>query len=478
MRVLVTGASGYLGSRLIPALVAADHRVRCMVRDAGRFDSAAFGGVEVVEADALRPETLATALVDIDVAYYLIHSMAGRSDFAEHDRRAAAGFARAAAEAGVTRIIYLGGLGHGPDLSPHLRSRQETGDVLRTAGVPVTEFRAGIIVGSGSASFEMIRALTERLPFMVAPRWVLTRAQPIAAKDVVRYLVECLDLPTTAGRTYEIGGADVMTYRDMMLGYAGARGLRRAIVVVPVLTPRLSSYWVSLVSPVPATIAQPLIEGLRHEAVARDLSALSDFAFRPMSYRAALELALDRMLTGEVQSVWAQSASASRLPAHAVRLTGREGMIAENRSVLVNVSPARAFALVTSLGGRTGWLYANPLWRLRGTLDRLSGGTGMRRGRRHPTAIRVGDPIDFWRVEAVEPGSRVLLRAEMKLPGRAWLEFVVTPEGAGTRIAMTALFEPKGVWGRAYWWSLYPAHRFIFGGMLREAAARLERAAA
>lgn len=474
--MLVTGANGYLGGRLIPALLAAGYRVRCMVRDAGRFDAAAFGGVDVVEADALRPETLAAALAGIEVAYYLIHSMAGQADFAEQDRRAAAGFAQAAAAAGVARIVYLGGLGHGPDLSPHLRSRQETGEVLRSGAVPVTEFRAGIIVGSGSASFEMIRALSERLPFMIAPRWVLTRAQPIAAKDVVRYLVDCLDLPDTAGRTYEIGGADVMTYRDMMLGYAAARRLRRVIVVVPVLTPRLSSYWVSLVSPVPAAIAQPLIEGLRHEAVVRDRSALDDFAFHPMSYRAALDLALDRVLSGEVQSVWAQSASASALPLQAVQLTGREGMIAEHRTVVVDVPPDRAFALVASLGGRTGWLYANPLWRLRGLFDRLAGGTGMRRGRRHPTAIRVGDPIDFWRVEAVEPGHRLLLRAEMKVPGRAWLEFVVSPEGSGTRIAMTALFEPKGVLGRAYWWSMYPAHRFIFSGMLREAAARLDRA--
>jgi uncharacterized protein YbjT (DUF2867 family) len=470
-RVLVAGANGYLGSRLIPELLSAGYQVRCLVRDLGRFDAAAFGEVEVAQGDALDPSSLDSALTNCEAAFYLIHSMASEGNFAAKDRAAATNFGQSAARVGVRRLVYLGGLGAGGDLSEHLRSRQETGDVLRASGVALTEFRAGMIVGSGSASFEMVRALTERLPVMIAPKWVNTKSQPIASRDVVQYLVGCLAKPETAGKVYEIGGADVLSYLDMMLGYAAARGLRRSILVVPVLTPRLSSYWVNLVSPVPASIARPLVEGLRHEVIVRDLSAATDFDLKPLGYRAAVDLALDRVVTDEVQSVWSQAASATDLPPQAIKLTSREGMVAENRSIKIEAPVAEVFAHITSLGGERGWLYANWAWQLRGLLDRLVGGIGMRRGRRSLTRVRVGDPIDFWRVESVEDQHRLLLRAEMKVPGRAWLEFLTEPEDSGTRVSMTAIFEPKGVFGRAYWWGLYPAHRVIFSGMLNQLKA-------
>ena len=375
--------------------------------------------------------------------------------------------------------MYLGGLGQDEHLSPHLRSRQETGDALRAAGVPVTELRASIIVGSGSAGFEMIRALTERLPVMVCPRWVMTRGQPIAVDDVLRYLVDCLGRPRTAGRIIEIGGADVLTYRDMMLGYARLRGLRRRLVVVPVLTPRLSSYWVTLVTPVPSSIARPLIEGLRTEVVVRDPSARELFDIAPMGYERAVRLALDRVTAGEVESVWGGAAAAIRgRPTTAERLGDEEGMVVDRHSAVVGAPAGRVFAVVASLGGERGWLYANAAWRARGLLDRLSGGVGMRRGRRDPRRLRVGDAVDFWRVEAIEPDRRILLRAEMRLPGRAWLEIALAPADGGTRLDLTALFEPKGLGGRAYWYGLLPVHRLIFAGMLRAVARDAEAAPA
>jgi uncharacterized protein YbjT (DUF2867 family) len=474
--VVVTGATGYIGSRLVSRLAEAGYRVRCVVRDAGRFDPRPYPGVEVVEADALRPTTLPRALEGARYLYYLIHSMGGgHGGFDERDRRAGKYVGWEAAHQGIERIVYLSGLGHGPDLSPHLRSRQETGEALREGGVPVTELRAGIIVGSGSAGFEMIRALTERLPVMVCPRWVTTRSQPIAVRDVLRYLVECLERPETTGRILEVGGADVLTYKDMMLGYADVRGLRRHIVVVPVLTPRLSSYWVTLV---PASIARPLIEGLRSEAVVTDRTGERLLGGDPLGYEEAVRLALDRMSRGEVESVWAGAAAASSGPPRAERLRREEGMVVDHHVEHVPATPAQVFAVVSALGGERGWLYANQAWQLRGLLDRMVGGVGMRRGRRDPRSLRIGDALDFWRVEAVEPDERVLLRAEMKVPGRAWLEIAVAPEEDGSRLETTALFEPKGLGGMAYWYGLLPVHRLIFSGMSRAIAQECAKAAA
>ncbi len=477
MRILITGATGYVGGRLVPRLLAAGHVVRCMVRDPSRLQGRAWiNQVDTVAGDVLDDATVVPALAGIDIAYYLVHSMGSGHDFHVRDARAARAFGEAAKAAGVQRLVYLGALGD-PDtnLSEHLRSRQQTGDALREAGVPVTEFRAAVIVGAGSLSFEMIRYLAERLPIMICPSWVYTRIQPIAIRNVLDYLVTTLDVPESAGQVIEIGGANVITYGEMMTGYARMRGLRRLLVPVPVLTPRLSSYWVHLVTPIPSTIAGPLIEGLRNEVVVRDRKAVTLFPdVRPMGYDEAVSAALARLDAGAVETAWSDALASSQGDRPAVVMTTQDGMVIEHRQMLVDASPARVFRAFTAMGGETGWLYMNWSWQLRGALDRLAGGVGMRRGRRHPQDVRVGDALDFWRVEAVEPDAMLLLRAEMKVPGRAWLQFQArVEEGGRTLISQTAYFAPRGLWGLVYWYALYPVHQLIFSGMIRRLAARL-----
>jgi len=472
--VLVTGATGYIGGRLVPRLLEAGCRVRCLARDPARLQGRPWlGQVGVVAGDCLRAETLSAAMLGVDVAFYLVHSMAGGHDFEQRDVLAARHFAAAAKQGGVERIIYLGGLGD-PDtaLSEHLRSRQETGAVLREAGVPVTEFRAPVIVGSGSLSFEIIRYLTERLPIMICPRWLYTRVQPIAIRNVLDYLVAALETPESAGRIIEIGGADVLTYGDLLRGYAKARGLRRWLVPVPVLTPRLSSYWVHLVTPVPAAIARPLIHGLRNDVVVRDGLAKQLFPrIELLDYDAAVRLALTNLETGRVETAWSDALASSQGDAAPVLLATQEGIILERRQRLVRAPCAVVYGAFTRLGGETGWLCMNWAWRVRGFLDRLLGGVGLRRGRRDPQEIRVGDAVDFWRVEAVEPDRLLRLRAEMKVPGRAWLEFRVEPVDASrSRLSQTAFFAPRGLAGLLYWYLLYPVHAVIFSGMARNLA--------
>jgi uncharacterized protein YbjT (DUF2867 family) len=472
MRILIVGASGYLGGRLVPLLEAEGHHLTLMSRDA-RPLAARFPETRVVEADLLDPGTLPKALEDVDVAYYLAHSMrGGERGFADRDRIAARNLAMAAAHAGVSRIIYLGGLGEGgPSLSGHLASRHETGAELASHGVPTTEFRAAVIVGSGSASFEILRHLTERLPIMITPRWVATRCQPIGVRDVLDYLVRALDHPEVTG-IVEIGGPDVLSYGDMIRTYARLRGLRRLMIPVPVLTPRLSSYWVSLVSPVPAAIARPLVEGLRSEVVVRDPGPAARFGLRPLAYEDALREAIERTDRHDVESTWfdAQTVADTRRRAS---LTSHEGMIVERRNRVIRAPRDLVFAEVERLGGRGGWLYGNVLWRIRGLLDRAVGGVGMRLGRRDPERLRVGDALDFWRVEEVRRPELLRLRAEMKVPGRAWLQYEVSDAPEGSRLSQTAFFEPKGLAGLAYWYALYPIHGLIFRGMVRRLAERV-----
>jgi uncharacterized protein YbjT (DUF2867 family) len=483
--VLVTGATGYVGGRLVPRLLARGIPVRCLVRDPSRLDvrrwqAAAKDGarLEVVAGDALRPETLEPAFAGCRAAYYLIHSMAaGERGFAERDARAARNVSEAARSAGLERLIYLGGLGDAASsLSEHLCSRHETGVALRSAGIPVTELRAAVVVGSGSASFEMIRYLVERIPVLVAPRWTATRCQPIAVRDVLDYLIAALDEPAARGRTIDVGGADVLTYGDMMLGYARVRGLRRFVLNVPVLTPRLSSLWVDLVTPIPAAIARPLIEGLRTEVVVGDDTARRLFpAIHPIAYAEAVRLALARQHENAVETHWSDSSSSARDRAPArVDFTQQEGLIIERRERDVAASPEHLWQVASSLGGRTGWLYADRLWDLRGLLDRLCGGPGKRRGRRDPRELRAGDACDFWRVIDVQPGRRLLFGAEMRVPGRAWLELSVAPREGGARLAVAAVFEPRGLAGLVYWWALYPLHALIFDGLVRRLAQRAE----
>ncbi|MGE3886212.1 MAG: SDR family oxidoreductase [Vicinamibacterales bacterium] len=476
MRVLVTGATGYVGGRLVPRLIDAGHHVRCLVRDPSRLQGRPWlGTVEVVRGDALDDASLGPALEGIEVAYYLVHSLGSGPEFHERDARAARAFGHAGRKAGVRRLIYLGGLGDpAAALSEHLRSRQQSGDALREAGVPVTEFRAAVIVGAGSLSFEMIRYLTERVPIMVCPSWVYTRIQPIAIGDVLDYLVSALDVPASEGQLLEVGGADVITYGEMMTGYARLRGLRRLLVPVPVLTPRLSSYWVHLVTPIPASIAQPLIDGLRNEVIVRDERARVMFPdIRPMGYDAAVSAALQMLDAGSVETAWTDALATSQRDVPPVVLTTQEGMIIERRQTMVAAAPSAVYRAFTGLGGRTGWLYMNRAWQVRGLMDRLVGGVGMRRGRRHPQEVRVGDALDFWRVEAVEPGSLLRLRAEMKVPGRAWLQFQARAQGPDrTLLLQTAFFAPRGLWGLVYWYALYPIHQLIFSGMIRRVADR------
>jgi uncharacterized protein YbjT (DUF2867 family) len=470
--VLVTGATGYVGGRLIPRLLASGYTVRVLVRDPRRLQGRPWlNQVQVFAGDVLQPESLLPAMQGVMYAYYLIHSMALSEDFHAQDVRAATNFSQACRQAGVERIIYLGGLGDpDSDLSQHLRSRLDTGEALRQAGVPVTEFRAAVIVGSGSLSFEMIRYLTERVPVMICPKWVYTRTQPIGIQDVLAYLIAALETPESAGKMIEIGGADVLTYGEMMLGYARARGHKRYLISVPVLTPRLSSFWVHWVTPIPASIARPLIEGLRNEVIVRsDLAGQLFPEIKPMDYETAVNRALRKINAGEVETIWSDSLSSSRGDLPPVYLTQEEGLIIEQRRQKVDAPAETVFQTFSSLGGKRGWLAWDWAWQLRGAADRILGGVGMRRGRRDPHEVRVGDAVDFWRVEAVEPGRLLRLRAEMKVPGRAWLQFEATPHnGNQSNLVQTAYFDPMGLSGLAYWYFLYPIHAMIFARMVRK----------
>ncbi len=467
--ILVTGATGYIGARLVPRLLEAGYRVRVLVRDPSRLDGRPWqDDVEVVTGDVLKPETLPDALEGVTAAYYLIHSMAGNDDFHDRDVVAARNFGQAAAAGGVGQIIYLSGLGDdSEELSEHLESRHATGKALRESGVPVTELRAAVIVGSGSLSFEMIRNLTERLPVMIVPKWADTRIQPIGIREVLAYLAAALETPAARGETVEIGGSDVLTYAEMMTVYAEERRLQRWLIRVPVLTPRLSSYWVHWVTPVPASVARPLIEGLRNEVVVKDDSAQRLFPdMEQASYRTSVRRALDRIREGDLESIWSDSLSSSQGDQKPATFRLEQGMFIERREQTIDAAPHEVYRAFTSLGGKQGWLAFDWAWKLRGLLDRLVGGVGMRRGRRDAQEVRVGDAIDFWRVETVEEDRLLRLRAEMKVPGRAWLQFEVEPIGDGqSKLVQTAYFASRGLAGQLYWYALYPIHGFIFGQM-------------
>lgn len=469
-RVLLTGATGYVGGRLLPELERRGVALRCFLRRPESLRGRAAPSTELAAGDALDAQAVARALGAVDAAYYLIHSMGGE-DFAARDREAARIFGTAAREAGVKRIVYLGGLGENAGgLSEHLRSRQETGEILRESGVPVVEFRASIVLGSGSLSFEMIRALVERLPVMICPRWVGVEAQPIAVEDLIAYLLAALDLPAGTECVYEIGGPDRVTYGDLMREYARQRGLKRLLVPVPLLTPRLSSLWLGLVTPLYARVGRKLVDSMRNPTVVRDPAALLVFPVKPRGVREAIARALVNEDGAFARTRWSDAVSSSGL-------TERYGgdrigtRFIDSRKALVPVPPSAAFAPIRRIGGDTGWYYGNFLWRLRGFMDLLAGGVGLRRGRRHPDELREGDALDFWRVEAVEPNRLLRLRAEMRVPGRAWLQFEITPAAGGAEIRQTAEFDSSGLFGLAYWYALYPFHRFVFGGMLRGIAA-------
>src|ERR1035437_8356760 len=467
IRVLVTGATGYIGGRLVPRLSAKGHQLRCVARNPDRLEGQRWPGVEIVRGDLENPEDTTRVLQGIDVAYYLVHSMAAGEAFRERDRLMALAFGRAAAKAGVRRIIYLGGLGDPEKVrSKHLVSRQEVGRCLAAGGVPVIQFRAAVIVGSGSASFEIICHLIERIPVMIAPTWVNTACQPIGVRSVLEYLVEALDHPTAEG-IYEIGGEDILSYREMMVHYARIRGLRRFIVSLPVPKPEFSGRWVDLLTPVPFSIAQPLVESLQTQMVVRDERARTAFSVKTTGYDEAVRLALTRLEHDRVETTWASSLSSlTQDQPEADVLGSHEGMLLDRHRRRVKATPSRVFEAICSLGGEEGWPVGNALWQLRGMMDRMAGGVGMRRGRRHPRELRVGDPLDFWRVEALEVPHVLRLGAEMKLPGRAWLQSEVLPDSGGSRVEQTAFFEPRGILGYLYWFSVLPFHRFVFPGFI------------
>jgi len=485
-RVLVTGSTGYIGGRLTPRLVAAGADVRVLVRSPGKLVDVPWAGdVEVVEGDLTDASTVRPAMDGVDVVYYLAHAMGGRGDFEAAEAEAAHTVADAAREAGVGRIVYLGGLHPEGELSKHLQSRKEVGDILLASGVPTVALQAGVVIGSGSASFEMIRHLTDVLPYMPAPKWVRNQIQPIAVRDVLHYLLGAADVPADVNRTFDIGGPDVLRYGQMMNGYALEAGLKqRPIASLPVFTPWLASQWVNLVTPVPRALAVPIIASLQYDCVVHEHD-IDQYVPAPaeglLRYRQAVRLALQREKDGEVETSW-QDSSVSGAPSDLLPSDpdwSGHIVYTDDRETDSTAPPEELWKVVESIGGENGW-YSFPLaWAARGWMDRLVGGVGLQRGRRSRSTLRAGDALDWWRVEKIERGHLLRLRAEMKVPGGAWLEMTVTPrEGGGSHYRQRAVFFPQGLGGRLYWFAILPFHGVIFSGMLERITATAERDAA
>ena len=465
--ILLTGATGYVGGRLLKILEQRGYHVRCMARKPEILSSKISTSTQVVEGDVFNISSLQSALKGVRVAYYLVHSMSSEESFEESDRKAALNFGKIAKEAGVERIIYLGGLGNeDEELSPHLRSRQEVGNILLQSGVPLIEFRASIVIGSGSLSFQLIRSLVERLPIMITPKWVQISAQPIAIEDLIEYLEEALFLPDSGSRVYEIGGADQVSYADIMRIYGSCRNIAVRMIPVPFLSPYISSLWLGLITPLYARIGRKLIQSIVHSTIVRDKSALKVFNIKPMGVNDAIRRAIDKEDKSFSETRWSDSISSSgKMLSWPSESYGSR--LIDSRTAQINMPPNVSFKPIQRIGGDTGWYAWNWLWKLRGFIDLLMGGVGMRRGRAHFEILKVGDTIDFWRVEEHDPNHFLRLTAEMKMPGRAWLEFEVLGDELSSTIRQTAIFDPVGLFGLVYWYALYPLHQLIFGGMLR-----------
>jgi uncharacterized protein YbjT (DUF2867 family) len=479
--VLVTGSTGYVGGRLVPKLLHSGYRVRALGRSLAKLRARPWAGhplVELAQGDVLDYKSLQEAAVGCRAAFYLVHSMvADPKGFTETDRTAAQNMVKAAAESSLEQIIYLGGLGitEDPHLSKHLRSRLEVAEILQSGPVPTTFLRAAMILGAGSASFEILRYLVDRLPIMVTPRWVLNPVQPIAIRNVLNYLQGCLEHEETRGQTFDIGGPEVLTYRQLFDIYAEEAHLRRRLIIpVPVLTPTLSSYWIHLVTPVPASIAKPLAEGLSNPVVCRENRIRAIIPQELLDCRQTIRLALQRVQQQQIDTCWMDAGGTVPPEWTTCGDTGYAGgtVLECGYSIQIQATPEEIWQPITKMGGDTGYYFGNSLWRLRGWLDRLLGGIGFRGGRRHPVELRVGDALDFWRVLEVEPPHRLLLLAEMKLPGEAVLEFHLTPQEDGkVELKQIARFLPRGLAGLAYWYSLIPLHHWVYRGMLQAIAA-------
>ena len=470
--VLITGATGYVGGRLLKALEESQYHLRCLVRRPELLRPRVDSKTDVVKADVLDRSSLIPAMDGVKIAFYLVHSMGSAESFEENDRIAAQNFGEIAKEAGVERIIYLGGLGNEKEvLSSHLRSRQEVGYILRASKVPVIEFRASIVIGSGSLSFEMIKSLVERLPVMLIPKWALMSAQPIAIDDLISYLIEALYKADNSNYLFEIGGYDQVSYLDIMRIYAKSINKRVLMIPVPVLTPYLSSLWLGLVTPLYARIGRKLVESIVHSTVVQDDTALRNFKIKPIGVEEAIQRAIKLENKESATSRWYDSTSSSgeTNPYKGYRFTEK---LVDARTLNINVPPETAFNPIKNIGGEKGWYAWNLLWQLRGLIDLLVGGVGMRRGRSNKDKLIAGGTIDFWRIEKVVPNNFLSLSAEMKLPGRAWLEFEVVGHGNSSTINQTAIFEPVGIFGKIYWYSLYPLHQLIFSGMLQAIATK------
>jgi uncharacterized protein YbjT (DUF2867 family) len=473
-KILLTGATGYVGGRLLKALEERGLSVRCLARRPEFLARRAAQGTEIVQGDVLDLASLVAAMKGVDTAYYLVHSMGDAGDFQKQERLSAENFARAAKEAGVRRIVYLGGLGKGPGLSPHLASRQEVGRILRESGVTTAELRASIVIGSGSLSFELVRALVERLPVMVTPHWVRVKAQPIAIEDLIEFLLRAGDAEMEESRVFEVGGEDAVAYQDLMDEYCRQRGLKRFYIPVPLLTPRLSSLWLGLVTPLYARIGRKLFTSLVHPTVINEPGAAEFFGLRPMGMPDAIARAIVNEDRDYALTRWSDAVSSARGERSwgGVRFAAR---LVDHRSRRVKASPEAVFSALERLGGEDGWPAANFLWRVRGAIDLLLGGVGIRRGRPSRGYFLPGDALDFWRVQTVERGKRLTLMAEMKVPGRAWLDFEIEPDGDGVILNQSAIFDPLGLFGQIYWYSLFPMHEYIFNVMIESLMKNAEQ---
>jgi uncharacterized protein YbjT (DUF2867 family) len=472
--ILLTGASGYIGGRLLSDLEDRGERVRCLERHPVYMHSRVEPGTEIVSGDLLDSESLDSALDGVHTAYYLVHAPVGEVDYDEKDRREASNFGQAALKAKVRQIIYLGGLGQSEDKSPHIASRQEVGRILRESGVPTIEFRSSVIIGSGSLSYEMVRGLVERLPVMVVPRWMRSEAQPIAVEDVLAYLTQALDRPEPENAVYEIGGPARISYNGIMKEYARQRGLRRLIIPNPFLILNLSSHWLSLVTPLYAKVGRQLVEDVRNGSIVQNLEALKVFTVSPMGLTEAIARAMTNEDHHFAETHWSD-AIPDMIPGHHwwVRPFGTRRVDSYFR--ILSYTPEEVFAPIQCIGGEHGWYGQNWMWKVRGSMDRLVGGVGLRRGRRDPCDIRTGDAIDFWRVEKFVQDTLLLLFAELKVPGRAWLYFEVGPHEKGAEVRMTAVFDPIGLWGRVYWYLMYPFHFLVFNSMFKGIVQEIER---